>query len=211
MKRPLYFLGCLTLLFVVSITACQDEKDPVDTMYSGFMTGYTDTEGYISVLNDDFGKQYMVSEKSEQLNPDTLYRIVASVALNENQNARILQMVPTMSYAALMDKLLHDSLRAKDPIEIQSAYIGGGYLNINAGVKVQKEGTMHSLLYTFYWSKTGKLKFKLYHNAYGDGQVYTKRVYISIPLQGYDLAKNDTVSLSCKGYQEDYEFKLVYK
>ena len=210
MNRTISFWGLFALICALPFSACQDEKEPIDTMYSGFMTGYTDSEGYITVLNDDFGRQYMVSEKSEQLEPDTLYRIVASVALDENQTARILQTAPTMSYKALKDHLLPDSLRAKDPVEIQGIYIGGGYLNINVGVKVQKEGTMHSLIYT-YRNMPGKLKFKLYHNAYGDGQVYTKRVYISIPLQGYGLGKNATVFLSCKGYQEDYDYKLVYK
>ena len=193
-----------------ALCSCDDEKEPVATMYSGFMTGYTDIEGYISVLNDDFGRQYMVNEKSDQLEPDTIYRLVASIALDEKQTARILQTAPTMSYKAIKEYLLPDSMRGRDPLEIQGIYIGGGYLNINAGVKVQKEGTMHSLVYT-YRNSPGKLKFKIYHNAYGDGQIYSKRVYISIPLQGYGLAKNDTVFLSCKGYEEDYEYKLVYK
>ena len=207
MKRYVCFL---TILLVLSFTACKNEKEPVETMYSGFMTGYTDSEGYISVLNDDFGRQYMVSEKADKMIPDTLYRLVATIALDENLSARILQTAPTMSYRAINDKLLPDSLRGRDPVEIQGIYIGGGYLNINVGVKVQKEGTMHSLIYS-YKNMPGKLKFKLYHNAYGDGQVYTKRVYISIPLMGYGLAKNDTVFLSCKGYEEDHEYKLVYK
>ena len=207
MKRYVCFL---TILLVLPFTACKNEKEPVETMYSGFMTGYTDSEGYISVLNDDFGRQYMVSEKADKMIPDTLYRLVATIALDENLSARILQTAPTMSYRAINDKLLPDSLRGRDPVEIQGIYIGGGYLNINAGVKVQKEGTMHSLIYS-YKNMPGKLKFKLYHNAYGDGQVYTKRVYISIPLMGYGLSKNDTVFLSCKGYEEDHEYKLVYK
>ncbi|MBO4724045.1 MAG: hypothetical protein J5596_01830 [Bacteroidaceae bacterium] len=209
MKR--FITACFSIaLLALSFTSCDDKKEPIDTMFSGFMTGYTDSEGYISVLNDDFGRQFMVSEKSDQLEPDTLYRMVASVALDENQTARILQTAPTISYKAIMDQLLPDSLRSRDPIDIQGIYIGGGYLNINAGVKVQKEGTMHSFIYTY--KKTfGKLKFKLYHNAYGDGEVYTKRVYISIPIQSFGLAKNDTVLLNCKGYEEDREYKVAYK
>lgn len=200
----------IAAICLFTLSACKDEREPVETMFAGFMTGYTDTEGYISVLNDDFGHQYMVSEKSDKLDPDTLYRLVATIALDEKQTARILQTANTMSYSAIKDYQLPDSMRGRDPIEIQGIYIGGGFLNINAGVKVQKEGTIHTLVYT-YKNMPGRLKFKLYHNAYGDGEVYTKRAYISIPLQGYGLSRNDTVSLSCKGYQEDYEFKLVYK
>lgn len=209
MKRITPFLIVLTTLCVVSLTAC-DDKEPIGTMYSGFMTGYTDSEGYISVLCDDFGKRYMVSEKTDKLEPDTLYRIVASVTLDENQNAQILQMASTISYPAPENAFIADSLRVKDPVEIQSIFIGGGYLNIHLGIKVAKEGTLHRLFYARL-DNTDKVKFTIYHNAYHDGQVYTKYAYISIPLQGYNLAKNDTVFLSCKGYEEDYDYKLVYK
>lgn len=206
--------GLLTVLLaaacIMSFTACDDENGPVETMMSGFMTGYTDDEGYITVINDDFGKQYMISEKSDQLNPDTLYRIVTSLALDENNSARILQMVKTMSYFAPEDSIIQDSLRVKDPIEIISTYIGGGYLNIHVGVKVAKEDTPHRLFYT-HQGNPGKPRFTIYHNAYGDGQVYTKYAYISVPLSGYGLNKNDTVFLSCKGYQEDYDIDLIYR
>lgn len=209
MKR--FVTACfLAALVLMSFTSCDDEKEPIDTMYSGFMTGYTDSEGFISILNDDFGRQFMVSEKSDQMEPDTIYRLVASVALAENQTARILQTAPTISDKAIMDQLLPESMRSTDPVEIQGIYIGGGYLNINACVKVQKEGVKHSFVYSYRYT-SGKLRFKLYHNAYGDGQAYTKHVYISIPLLSYDLAKNDTVFLNCKGFEEDREYKVVYK
>jgi len=210
MKRVASVSLILAAVIMPAFISCDDDKEKVETMFSGFMTGYTDAEGYITVLNDDFGKQYMVREKPEQLKPDTLYRIVASITLDENLTARILQMAPAISYVAPRDSIIPDSLRVNDPVEIQSLYIGGGYLNIHMGIKVAKEGTQHRLFYTRLDS-TDKLKFTIYHNAYGDGEVYTKHAYISIPLYGYGLAKNDTVSLSCKGYQEDYDYKLVYK
>ena len=210
MKRITPFLTALTILCAVSLAACDDDKEPVGTILSGFMTGYTDSEGYISVLSDDFGKRYMVSEKTDKLKPDTLYRIVATASLDENQTAQILQMVSTLSYPAPENAFISDSLRVKDPVEIQSIYIGGGYLNIHLGIKVAKEGTLHRLFYA-HLDNSDKVRFTIYHNAYGDGQVYTKYAYLSIPLQGYNLAKNDTVFLSCKGYKEDYDYKLVYK
>ena len=190
--------------------SCDDDKEKVETMFSGFMTGYTDAEGYVTILNDDYGTQYMVSEKTDKLNPDTLYRLVASVALEENRTARILQMVPTISYIAPEDSLIPDTMRVKDPVKIESIYIGGGFLNVHVCIKVQKEGTKHGLLYSRL-NTPGKTSFTFYHNAYGDEPVYSKYAYVSIPLYGYGLAKNDTVFLSCKGFEEDYEYKLIYK
>ena len=210
MRRIATILLIPVVFILPALVSCNDDKEPVETMFSGFMTGYTDAVGYVTVLNDDFGKQYMVKEKTEKLDPDTLYRLVASVALDENLSARILQMAPTISYRAPEDKNIPDSLRVKDPVEIQSAYLGGGYLNVYVDIKVSKEGSVHRLFYA-HLDDSQKLRFTIYHNAYGDGQVYTKHAYISIPLNGYGLAKNDTVFLSCKGSQKDYDYKLIYK
>lgn len=195
---------------VLSFWACEDEKEAIETMYNGFMTGQTDAQGHISVLKDDFGKQYNVKDESDKLKPDTAYRMVASIAIDDDNTARILQKVPAISYIAPEDSIVPDSMRVKDPIEIISYYIGGGYLNIHAGILVKNESSEHTLFYS-HLDTPGKLKFTIYHNAYGDTQVYTKYAYISIPLSGYGVAKNDTVFLSCKGYQKDYDLKPVYK
>lgn len=210
MKRVASVSLILAAVLMSAFISCDDDKEKVETMYSGFMTGHTDSEGYVTILTDDFGTQYMVSEKSDQLEPDTLYRLVAAVALDENRTARILQMVPTISNIAPADSIIPDSLRVQDPLDVVSLYIGGGYLNIYLGVKVATEGTLHRLFYTRLGTP-GKVAFTIYHNAYDDKPVYTKHAYMSIPLHGYGLAKNDTVFLTCKGYQEDYDYKLVYK
>lgn len=210
MKRFISYIAIPILFIAVSLASCRDEKEPVDTMLSGFMTGYTDSQGFISTLKDDMGNTYKVSNKLDKLKPDTLVRLVAAISLDENKQAKILQIAYPMSYIAPKDKILHDSVRIKDPIRIESIYIGGGYLNVNVEIKVQKEGTKHSLIYTQLESPD-KLKFTFYHNSYGDKPVYTKHAYVSIPLSGYGLHKNDTVFLSCKGYEEDYDYKLIYR
>lgn len=207
-RKGLLLLPVLTLALLISCN--DDEQQEIETMTSGFMTGMTNSQGYVSMLRDDFGKSYRISGKSEKLKPDTIYRMVASIALNEDNTARILQMVPTISYIAPEDSLIPDTMRIKDPVKIESIYIGGGFLNLHVCIKVQKEGTQHGLIYS-HLDTPGMTGFTLYHNAYGDEPVYSKYAYVSIPLYGYGLAKNDTVFLSCKGYEEDYEYKLIYK
>ena len=210
MKGFISLIAVSALATVISLNSCKDDREPVETMLSGFMTGYTDSKGYISSLKDDMGNSYKVSNKFEKLKPDTLVRVVTTIALDDEKQARILQVAYPISYTAPKDKILHDSMRIKDPIQIESIYIGGGFLNVNIGIKVQKEGTKHSLIYSQLESPD-KLKFTFYHNSYGDKPVYTKYAYVSIPLSGYGLHKNDTVFLSCKGYEEDYDYKLIYR
>lgn len=210
MKRNATILMILSAAVLPALVSCDEKKEPIETMFSGFMTGRTDSEGYIKSLKDDYGKNYKVTEKSEKLDPDSNYRLVASVAIDENLTARILQMAPAISYQAPEDSIIPDSMRVKDPVEIHSLYIGGGFLNIYMGIKVAKEGTAHRLFYS-HLDTPGKVKFTIYHNAYGDEPVYTKHAYVSIPLAGYGLGQNDTVFLSANGYQEDYDYKLIYK
>lgn len=209
MKRTTLLLA-LAALFMPAVISCIEDQEKIETMFSGYMSGYTDSEGYVTVLKDDFGTEYMVSEKSDQLNPDTLYRLVASVALDKNRTARILQMVPTISYYAPADSIIPDSLKTTDQVELISAYIGGGYLNINLGIKVSKEDAVHRLIYA-QKDSIGRKVFTIYHNAYGDRPVYTKHAYISIPLYVYGLAKNDTVFLCSKAFKKDRENILVFR
>lgn len=210
MKRISIFVISALACAAMFLMSCRDGRDTIETMYNGFMTGQTDANGHISVLKDDFGRKYTVKDESDKLKPDTAYRMVASIVIDDDNTARIIQKVPAMSYIAPEDSIVPDTMRVKDPIEIISHYIGGGYLNLHLGILVKNESSEHSLFYT-HLDTPGKLKFTVYHNAYGDTQVYTKYAYISIPLSGYGLAKNDTVFLSAKGYKEDYDLKLIYK
>jgi hypothetical protein len=210
MKRYIYRFIPVLLICSLHLVSCIEENDPVDTTFSGFMTGFTDSEGYINLIKDDFGNSYTVDEKKDKLRPDTAYRLVASINYTEDMKATFDQKVFPESYVAPIDSLLNDTLRVTDPIKIESVYIGGGYLNVNVAIKVKKENTRHIIFYARRGSKE-RLEFTFYHNAYGDGEIYTKHAYFSIPLYGYNPAKNDTVFLKCKGYQEDYDYKLIYR
>ncbi|MGX8689810.1 MAG: NigD1/NigD2 family lipoprotein [Bacteroidaceae bacterium] len=209
MKRISTIIVSVIAIFM-TVSSCREDRDKIETMMSGYMTGYTDSEGYFTVLNDDMGNQYMVSEQDKKHQPDTLLRVVATIALDERNTARIIQCVFPIANRAREDSSLHDTLKKADPVEIQSLYIGGGFLNVNLGIRVQTEGTKHTIVYS-YADDSDKLRFTIYHNAYDDKPVYTKKAYLSIPLSEYGLNKNDTVFLNCKGYEEDYEYKLIYK
>lgn len=210
MKRTdILMIAALTCAFAL-FAACDDEKKPIETMTSGFMTGYTDSEGFITLLKDDFGNEYTISEKKDTLIPDTAIRVVTSIALDNSGTARILQTLYPISYKAPEDSTINDTLKVKDPVKFYTAYIGGGYLNITLGIKVQKEGTKHLLAYT-HLNASNAAAFTFYHNAFGDGELYTKNAYISIPLSFYGLQKNDTVSVSFNSYSGDSILNILYK
>ena len=214
MKRSFVLLS-LCAMTVLALVSCQDDEGEfIETMYTGFLTGRTNSKGEVKTLKTDFGDTYTVTETevNSKLRPDTTYRLVCSIALDGN-NARIIQLVKPISYIAPPDSIIPDSVRVQDPVCIESRYVGGGFLNIIVGIKVQSEESKYKHEINYARLDTpGKYTFTIYHDAHGDGQVLTKHAYLSIPLYGYKgLAKNDTVFLKCKGYQEDYDIKLLYK
>lgn len=201
-----------SLLFMLN--SCEKGDNIVKTVLSGYMTGVTDSLGYIKELVDDMGNRYTLlkEDESEQYSPDTIVRMVVAVELDDDKRARITSHAYPLSYRAPADAILPDSLRVHHPTKIESLYIGGGYLNINVEILVSKENTKHLLLYSCTDNSTPNITFQLYHNSYGDGRMYTKRAYISIPLSGYGLSHGDTVRLNCNGYYGlDYGYELIYR
>ena len=115
------------------------------------MTGYTDSNGNTTLLKDDFGTIYKVNRRVDDFDyPNSFYRAVASITLQNDSSARIRQIVqtlsyidikkkkdeawivlvqPSLSYKAPLDSAIPDSMRVKDPVHIESIYIGGGYVN----------------------------------------------------------------------------------
>lgn len=199
------------------MVSCSEKEEPVESMISGFVTAYTDHEGYVSIIRDDMGNEYQTDGKySIQLpyygysEPDTSYRMVVSLAIGDNGHAHILQGVFVQSSRAPESDAIPDAYKVKDPVQLNAAYIGGGFLNLTMGIKVHKEGSQHDMIYA-HKSGSDKLKFIIYHNAHGDLATYTKYVYLSIPLDGYGLQKNDTVFIVTGDGNKDCETKAVYR
>ena len=210
MKTARRFMAVILALTALIIAGCSNDRETIDTLFSGFVTGYTDADGYLYKIKDDFGKEYPVAEKIDTRTPYTSYRLVITSTLNADSSLSFRQIVKPISNKAMEDYQLHDSLKKHDPIQIKTAYIGGGFLNILLQIKTQQEKAVHHLEYTHHKSK-GKTIFRFYHNAYGDKPIYTRDVYISIPLSSYGLHKNDTVSISYTGFDGDCILKVAYK
>ena len=209
MKRLARILSAVSLL-TLALVSCE-KREPIDTMFSGFMTSHTDSQGYITSLVTDMGERYKVEYDKVRLMPDTIYRVVATLAIGADSTATIRQIVAPDSYKAPWENNVPAAMRVQDPVELISYYIGGGFLNIKVGIKVQDADSRHSVSYTRQYSNSGKLRFTIFHNAYNEAEMITKYLYMSIPLSQYGLHENDKVFLRCKGYEEDYDLELTYR
>lgn len=201
----------LTVLFAAFLAAgCSKENEPMPAQLTGFVTGYSGTDGYLATLRDDFGNEYKVTNRINAFVSNTSFRYVVRANLDGNGNASIYQLIDPIAHKAIEDHTLNDTLRVKDPLKIVSAYIGGDHLNIVMQIKTRYEAYYHFLEYT-HKIKNGNCYIKFYHNAFNDEPVYTRDAFLSIPLESYNLHQNDTVAVKYPSSDGDRIIKLVYK
>lgn len=205
MKRiPALILSLLGLIAV----SCSKDHETIPFTTSGFFTARTNGNGHIISLTDDMGKVYHVREDSRVISPDTTVRIVASIQADGRDTVIYSKAFP-ISEIAVRDQLIPNNLRVQDPVILRGIYIGAGHLNIHLCIKVKNETSDHNIIYSRINDKN-KLRLKLYHDANNDDPVYTKNMYLSIPLGMYKLHKNDTVFFSYRSFEGDCVKKVVY-
>lgn len=216
MKRTtlLYLFTCVS--FIV-FNSCSKDIEVLKAVSAGFVNCHTDSEGYVSVLSDDMGHSYMVNEKSDKLRPDTTYRMVCSYTYGESGTVTIDQMIHTycgriageLNYKAMEESSFPKRYEMNDPVNIELAYPGSGYLNIRLGIKVGSKQSSHEFQ-VVHVNDSEKVRFKVYHNAAGDEEGYTLNAYLSVPLTGFGLSRGDSIYLSSNGYDKDYNLVMVY-
>lgn len=200
----------------LSFISCE-ENEVLKAVSAGFVNCHTDSEGYVSVLTDDMGNRYMVTNKGEQLLPDTTYRMVCAYTFSDSGSITIDQMIPTycgriagvLNYNAMEERDFPYLKEMKDPVNIELAYPGSGYLNIRIGVKVGDKQSSHEFQ-VVHNDYSERVSFTIYHNAHTDAEGYTLNAYLSVPLSDFGLSKGDSIYLSSKGYDKDYNLVMAY-
>lgn len=214
-KRTLLMTLCALLTFSSCIFDWEEEE--VEPKTVGFVTCYTDTAGHVEVIQDDMGNRYLVEENDQKLFPDTSYRMICSYTISEKKTVKILQMMQVgsgivsgkMIFNAAEEREFGQSGIKDDPVFVTMAYPGSGYLNITLGIKVATSKSVHDVQ-VVRLNDPQKLTFTVYHDAAGELDGYTKTLYLSVTLTGYNLNKGDTIRLTCRGYDKDYDLKMVY-
>ena len=208
MKRILI----LSALASALLTSCFDIEtgSENDSLIEGFTTCFTDSAGHISVLKDDFGGQYMVIDNDFELEHDSQLRLVCSYVIDKQNIAEIRNF--NVPYSAKPIDI--DGIRKKDricdPMDVESGYIGGGYLNMVLKIKVGSEDSKHTL-FPVLLDTEGKVTLSFIHFAGEDKPYYTKKALVCIPLDGLGLQRNDTVFFTCTGYEEDCNLEFIFR
>lgn len=208
MKTVLRLLP-LCLLFL----ACSEEEDyTYPNLLSEFAEVCTDAQGASTRLITDDGEQLTISNAeaipTEGITPDSVYRVITRYVRTGNQ-AEIYSLQAIPSSYAQPASAFPDGIKS-DPVEMQSIWTGGNYLNMILLVKAQNgKHTFRFVEDSLITSPTGRhtLCLSLYHDAGDDVQAYTQKAYLSVPLLPYSdsLNEGDTLLMripTASGWQE---------
>lgn len=219
LTMPMVCIYTLVGLFCSCDILSEEDGEYVSSYISELATVWTDSKGNISLLQNDKDERFIISDTamandcflyaspiSIRLMPDASYRMICYYEKNDNQ-AQILGMNYVLSKRATPTSEFAGRTIIQDPVEVQSIWISGGFLNIIVRINILNK--QHEL-FSIKQSNTSKTIFSLYHDDHNDDYGYFRNTCLSIPLYDYDLNQGDTVYFNCKGYNKDYNFSMVY-
>lgn len=219
MKRvPLLLSTFFCLLF---LGACKEDEYVYPNVISTFIDVTTDTSGTLQDLITDKGEtlQILNREGLDGLTPDSTYRTVSIYEPKEtdtqgNATALLYSCQLIIAVKPVTANKLPDGIAKTDPLDIQSVWKSGNYLNlILLPMAKEKSHIFHFIEDGITDNEDGSrtLHLTLYHNQNGDYEAFTRKSYLSIPLWAYEgrLAQGDQVILRIntneKGFVS-YEF-----
>lgn len=202
------------LLFV----QCDKDDDYIyPSVLTDFMDVYTNNESVIDRIGIDGAESTLYLEnlvKGANLKPDTIYRAVGMYSLPDADKGSTTIYSLTLVYSSYPVPIEKLKGYKTDPLDIESVYRGGQYLNIVALPLLQNRN-----LHGFGFVENGMeerngnriLTITLAHSQNDDRESFPQRVYLSIPLERYQLQKGDSIYFYANVYDEGLKlWKIAY-
>lgn len=221
MKKTFRSLLLLALsLMLYALAACGDDDD--DYYYPSvkleFLTAYSGSDGRLNTVLTDEGTHYAVvqDDSDSRITADSLVRIVSNYetlrAEDGTTGVRLYALSGAIAPLPRKAETFKEGVKS-EPAEVLSIWMGRDYLNMVLTVKQQGK---HAIAFVEESISTDSdlrtnVHLSLYHDVTSTTQDYTKRAYLSIPLQQY--ADNGTTPLRIhftlntqSGEQKTYSF-----
>ncbi len=214
MKTRLMILSLICFFLLVS---CKEDDYVYPNVLTEFIDVQTDDTGTITYLVADNGSRYAVQPREglDGLKADTLYRTISiyeflSAESAENEAEVILySSYQVLSPDPIATSDFKDSIYT-DPVDIQSIWLSGNYLNMI--LQVHRKDQTHTFQFlkddTTCTSPTGRiLCLLLYHNSHNDYEAFTDPVYLSVPLRHLQLESGDSIRFYLNTYKEGTTYR----
>lgn len=200
MKREV-LRGALMLLPFLLFACNKDDGYVYPSVQLEFLTAQSGADGRFKAVCNDAGENLPIEKDHTrtEIAPDTTARIVANYELltdgGTQKEVRIYTLLPAISPIPLPSVRFPQGVK-KDPVEVQSIWMGHDYLNMVLSLQAQnKTHRFHFVEDSVKQDESGKqqIYLTLYHDAGGDVEAYTKRAYLSVPLWQYAQKSKESV------------------
>lgn len=211
---PITFFLCLLLT-----GSCKEETYVYPDVITEFIDIQTDETGTITQLVADNGKHYRVQPREglNGLRADTLYR---TVSIYQFLNANTSQAEPEVMLYSSSSVISPYPAKASewkdsiytDPVDIQSIWLSGNYLNLIAEIKRKDQAHAFHFIEDSIATDTQGIRtlyLRLYHNNNHDYEAFTDPTYLSVPLRRYQdtLHAGDKIRFYLNTYKEGTTYR----
>ena len=195
------------LFAVVLLTACGEEEYVFPDLITEMSCLRTDSKGFGTQIITDEGTIWHLQEGSrpDSLTADSLYRVVSRFAPVADSEAVAYSFWKVISPLPKPESE-YESIHL-DPVDIQSIWQSGDYLNMVLQVMVKD--MEHELSFidngiTSNTNGTQTLHLTLFHHRKDDVEGFMQKYYLSVPLWHYEgkLNKGDTIVFELYTYKE---------
>ena len=195
------------LFAVVLLTACGGEEYVFPDLITEMSCLKTNAEGFGVQIITDNGTVWNLKEgnRPDSLTADSLYRVVSRFAPVADSEAVAYSFWKVISPLPKPESE-YESIHL-DPVDIQSIWQSGNYLNMVLQVMVKDKE--HELSFidngiTSNANGTQTLHLTLFHHRKDDVEGFMQKYYLSVPLWHYEgkLNKGDTIVFELYTYKE---------
>ena len=195
------------LFAVVLLTACGEEEYVFPDLITEMSCLRTDSKGFgIQIITDE-GTIWHLQEGSrpDSLTADSLYRVVSRFAPVADSEAVAYSFWKVISPLPKPESE-YESIHL-DPVDIQSIWQSGDYLNMVLQVMVKDKEHELSFIDNGVVTNTDgsqTLTLSLFHHRKDDVEGFMQKHYLSVPLWHYEgkLNKGDTIVFELYTYKE---------
>ena len=195
------------LFAVVLLTACGEEEYVFPDLITEMSCLRTDSKGFGTQIITDEGTIWHLQEESrpDSLTADSLYRVVSRFAPVADSEAVAYSFWKVISPLPKPESE-YESIHL-DPVDIQSIWQSGDYLNMVLQVMVKDKEHELSFIDNGITSNTNgtqTLHLTLFHHRKDDVEGFMQKYYLSVPLWHYQgkLNKGDTIVFELYTYKE---------
>lgn len=183
----LFFLFCL-----ICCAACGDDDYCYPSVVQEYLTVFTASDGRLHTVVTDGGQTLPVADDrtGTHVKPDTAYRIVSNYELipasGDEEAVRLYAVLNAIAPVPEPPDSFEDGVETEEA-DVLSWWLGYGYLNVVVTVRQQGKHLFHFVEDEVTTDAGGsrRVRLTLYHAVESEVQDYTKRGYLSVPLQQY--------------------------